>query len=79
MIVMAFQFVAMPEGSVNVVSGAKQANQHSSSLSDMAEMMVAEQERKLLEALRDLKYGEMRVFVENFTIVRLEEKKSIKM
>ena len=69
----------MLKGSVGAVSGAKQSKQHSSSLPDMAEMMVAEQERKLLEALRNLKYGEIRVYVENFRIVRLEEKKLIKM
>ena len=53
--------------------------QRSGFISDRSEMMVSEPERKLLEALRNLKYGEIRVFIENYTIVRMEEKKSIKM
>ena len=61
------------------MGGEKQAKQHNSSQSDLAEMMVAAQERKLLETLRNLKYGEIRVFVENYTIIRMEEKRSIKM
>ncbi|MCL2046406.1 MAG: DUF2292 domain-containing protein [Oscillospiraceae bacterium] len=63
------------EGSVSAVSGAKLSKQHSGSRSDMAEMMIAEQERKLLEALRKLKYGQIRVIIRNYTIIMMEEKK----
>ena len=61
------------------MSGAKQSKQHNGSMSEMAEMMVAEQERKLLEALRKLKYGEIRVIIRDYAIIMKEEKKSIKM
>ena len=61
------------------MNGAKQTKLHSGSMPGMAEMMVAEQERKLLDALRKLKYGEIRVTIRDYAIVMMEEKKSIKM
>ena len=79
MIVVAFYFWSMLEGSVGAVSGAKQSILHSSFMSDMAEMMVTEQERKLLEALRKLKYGEIRVIIRDYAIIMMEEKKSIRI
>ena len=66
----------MPEGSVGDVNSVKQ---HGGSISNRAAVMVTEQERKLLEALRNLKYGEIRVIIKDYAIVRMEEKKSIKM
>ena len=53
--------------------------QHCDVLSDRVEMMVTTQERKLLETLRNLEYGEVQVFIKSYAIVRMEEKKSIKM
>ena len=53
--------------------------QHCDFLSDRVEMMVTTQEHKLLETLRNLEYGEVQVFIKGYTIVRMEEKKSIKM
>ena len=67
------------KGSGDAVSGAKQSILHSSFMSDMAEMMVTEQERKLLEALRKLKYGEIRVIIRDYAIIMMEEKKSIRI
>jgi len=38
-----------------------------------------EQEKKLLEVLRKLEYGELRVVVKGSAIVQIEEKKSVKL
>ena len=42
-------------------------------------MTVDGQERKLLEAMRKLNYGEMRLVKKNNGIVRMEERKSVKL
>ena len=48
-------------------------------LPDMAAMPLAGQERKLIELLRKLDYGEVRIVVKETEIVQIEEKKSIKL
>jgi len=40
---------------------------------------ISEHENKLLEALRKLDYGELRVVVKGSAIVQIEEKKSVKL
>ena len=42
-------------------------------------LAVSEQERKLLEVIRKLDYGEVRVVIKDSNIVQIEEKKSIKL
>ena len=46
---------------------------------DMAAMPLTEQERKLIEILRKIDYGEVRIVVKESVIVQIEEKKSIKL
>ena len=46
---------------------------------DMAAMPLTGQERKLIELLRKLDYGEVRIVVKESVIVQIEEKKSIKL
>ena len=45
----------------------------------MSEMLVTEQERKVIEILRDLDFGEERIVVKDHEVIRVEEKKSIKL
>ena len=45
----------------------------------MTEMMVTEQERRVIEILRELDYGEERIVVKSHDIIQIEEKKSIKI
>jgi len=45
----------------------------------MAAMPLTEQERKLIEILRKIDYGEVRIVVKESVIVQIEEKKSIKL
>jgi len=40
---------------------------------------ITEQENKLLEILRRIDYGEMRIVVKGSEVVQIEEKKSIKL
>ena len=40
---------------------------------------TTEQEHKVLEVLRQIDYGEMRIVVKDSEIVQIEEKKSIKL
>ena len=47
--------------------------------SDSDLMPVTEQERKLIEVLRKLDYGEVRIVLRGSEIVQVEEKKSIKL
>ncbi|MCL2158017.1 MAG: YezD family protein [Oscillospiraceae bacterium] len=46
---------------------------------DMAAMRLKGQERKLIELLRGLEFGEVRIVVKESEIVQIEEKKSIKL
>ena len=46
---------------------------------DMATMPLTGQERKLIERLRKLDFGEVRIVVKASEIVQIEEKKSIKL
>jgi len=47
---------------------------------DSATLTVTEQERKIIEILRSLDFGEMRIVVKDGTAVHVEEiKKSIKL
>ena len=39
----------------------------------------SEQERKLIEVIRRLDYGEVRIVIKDSEIVQIEEKKSIKL
>ena len=48
-------------------------------MSDMAAIPFTEQERKLIELLRKLDFGEVRIVVKESEIVQIEEKKSIKL
>ena len=45
----------------------------------MMAMPLTEQERKLIEILRKIDYGEVRIVVKESVIVQIEEKKSIKL
>ena len=47
--------------------------------SGAVKMPLIRQERKLIEILRNLDYGEVRVVVKDSEIVQIEEKKSIKL
>lgn len=44
---------------------------------NLVAVMTNEHERKVLELLRNLAYGEARIVIRNFEIVQIEEKKSI--
>ena len=46
---------------------------------DMVQMPITKQEDKLLEIMRKLDYGEIRIVVKNSEIVQIEEKKSFKL
>ena len=45
----------------------------------MTEMLVNDQERKIIEILRELDYGEERIIVKGHEVIQVEEKKSIKL
>lgn len=44
---------------------------------ELVSVLTNEHERKVLELLRNLVYGEARIVVRNSVIVQIEEKKSI--
>ena len=44
-----------------------------------SETPISEQEQKVLDLIRQIKFGEIRIVVRNSEIVQVEEKKSIKL
>ena len=46
---------------------------------EMTEMPVTKQERKVIEILRGLDFGEERIIVKDHEVIRVEEKKSIRL
>jgi len=44
-----------------------------------AQIRITEQECKVIEILRELDYGEVRIVKRGFEIVQIEEKKSVKL
>ena len=46
---------------------------------DMAAIPLTGQERKLIELLRKLDFGEVRIVVKETEVVQIEERKSIKL
>jgi len=52
---------------------------HSGTSHDITEVLLNRQEFKLIEVLRKLDYGEIRVVMKASEIVQIEEKRSIKV
>ena len=46
---------------------------------ELEQMLTTKQERKVLELIRNLEYGEARIVVKKSAIVQIEEKKSISL
>ena len=53
--------------------------QHDGVQADAYEITVTEQELKMIDIVRNVGYGEVQIFIKDFEIVRIAEKKSIKL